>query len=91
MKVAYKTDIGKRRRHNEDDILVDEDMNIFLIADGLGGHQAGEVASDLAVKKIEWIIRQHEDDPDLGAGYLITETNNKGGINNISVIIVKYE
>lgn len=51
MKVAYKTDVGMKRTHNEDSILVDESMNIFLLADGMGGHQAGEVASDLAVKE----------------------------------------
>lgn len=51
MKVAYKTDIGKKRTHNEDSILVDELLHIFLLADGMGGHQAGEVASDLAIKE----------------------------------------
>lgn len=51
MKVAYKTDIGKKRTINEDSIFVDESKNIFLIADGLGGHQAGEVASNMAVKE----------------------------------------
>jgi protein phosphatase len=51
MKVAYKTDIGKKRTTNEDSIFVDESKNIFLIADGLGGHQAGEVASNMAVKE----------------------------------------
>lgn len=51
MKVAYRTDIGKKRTHNEDSILVDELLHIFLLADGMGGHQAGEVASDLAVKE----------------------------------------
>src|SRR3990167_1263680 len=51
MKVAYRTDIGKKRPHNEDSILVDELLHIFLLADGMGGHQAGEVASDLAIKE----------------------------------------
>jgi protein phosphatase len=51
LKVAYKTDVGKKRTHNEDSILVDEPMHIFLLADGMGGHQAGEVASYLAVKE----------------------------------------
>ncbi len=49
MKVAYKTDVGKKRAHNEDHILVDESLCIFLLADGMGGHQAGEVASHLAI------------------------------------------
>lgn len=51
MKVIYKTDIGKKRTINEDSIIVDESKDIFLIADGLGGHQAGEVASNMAVKE----------------------------------------
>lgn len=49
-RVACKTDIGRVRSNNEDSIFVDEGKGIFLIADGMGGHQAGEVASDLAVK-----------------------------------------
>ncbi len=51
MKVTYKTDTGRLRAVNEDSILIDETMGIFLIADGLGGHQAGEVASNTAVKE----------------------------------------
>jgi protein phosphatase len=50
MKVVHKTDIGRVRDHNEDYILVDKKRGIFLLADGMGGHQAGEVASELAVK-----------------------------------------
>lgn len=51
MRLAYKTDVGRKRTHNEDSILADGSMNIFLLADGMGGRQAGEVASDLAVKE----------------------------------------
>lgn len=61
MKVAYKTDMGKKRMHNEDTILVDESMNIFLLADGMGGHQAGEVASDLAVKECHTWLKENLD------------------------------
>ncbi|MCF6159669.1 MAG: serine/threonine-protein phosphatase [wastewater metagenome] len=61
MKVAYKTDTGKQRKQNEDSILVDESLNIFLVADGLGGHQAGEVASNLAVKECYKYLKQHLD------------------------------
>lgn len=51
MKVAYKSDLGRKRKNNEDAIRVDESKGIFLLADGMGGHQAGEVASDLAVNE----------------------------------------
>ncbi len=61
MKVAYKTDVGKKRTHNEDRILVDESMHIFLLADGMGGHQAGEVASDLAVKECYACLKENLD------------------------------
>jgi len=61
IKVAYKTDIGKKRTHNEDSVLVDELLHIFLLADGMGGHQAGEVASDLAVKESYGWLRENID------------------------------
>ncbi|MDN3510948.1 MAG: protein phosphatase 2C domain-containing protein [Candidatus Jettenia sp.] len=59
MKVAYKTDVGKQRTHNEDSILIDMCKGIFLLADGLGGHQAGEVASNLAVKESYTYLKEN--------------------------------
>jgi len=50
MEVDYRTDTGRRRDHNEDSIIVDRKKGIFLLADGMGGHQAGEVASRMAVE-----------------------------------------
>lgn len=47
---AYgKTDVGRLRSNNEDNFLVDESLELFIVADGMGGHSAGEVASKLAV------------------------------------------
>ncbi len=51
MKVAWKTDAGHVRTSNEDALLIDEARGIFLLADGMGGHNAGEVASAIAVKE----------------------------------------
>lgn len=52
LRAAGATDIGKRRKHNEDQVVVRDDLQLYVIADGAGGHNAGEVASALAVRSI---------------------------------------
>src|SRR5438876_5981887 len=55
------TDVGKVRDHNEDNFLVDKKLSLFMVADGMGGHAAGEVASAIAVRTIhEEIKRERE-------------------------------
>ena len=46
------TDVGKKRKDNEDALFVDDDLKLYVVADGMGGHQAGEVASTLVVDTI---------------------------------------
>ncbi len=46
------TDTGRTRRHNEDCFAIDEEMSLYVVADGMGGHTHGEVASKISVESI---------------------------------------
>lgn len=52
LKAYAVTDIGMKRKVNEDAFLKDDEAGLFLVADGMGGHRGGEVASQLAVQII---------------------------------------
>lgn len=56
--VAGLTDPGKSRPNNEDAVWVDPQANLLIVADGMGGHRAGEVASGLAIKTIPDHLQQ---------------------------------
>jgi len=59
------TDTGKVREHNEDTIAVDPDIGLLVLADGMGGYNAGEVASGIAVKTIVNLVREQVEREDL--------------------------
>src|ERR1700692_1032675 len=54
-------DVGKVRDHNEDNFLVDKKLALFIVADGMGGHAAGEVASAIAVRTVHEEIKREKE------------------------------
>lgn len=66
MKIRYaaKTDVGMKRTHNEDFFQLLEEEQLFLVADGMGGHASGEVASKMAAETISEFYRRTREDED---------------------------
>ena len=47
------TDVGRKRSGNEDAFFADNQQHLYVVADGMGGHQAGEVASGIVVETLQ--------------------------------------
>ena len=73
--IAEITDVGKVRDHNEDAIGSNSDIGLLVLADGMGGYNAGEVASGIAVQTItelaaEGAEREERNDIDPSSGFM---------------------
>ena len=58
---AAATDVGRQRSCNEDNFLIDRKLSLFIVADGMGGHAAGEIASSITVHEIRDAISANRD------------------------------
>lgn len=64
-----QTDVGRRRQHNEDAYLTDDELGLWVVADGMGGHAAGEVASQEAIDTIYGMVARGKKTLDLDRSF----------------------
>ena len=77
IEVAGQTDVGRKRAHNEDNFAIMPEFGLYVVADGMGGHASGEIASKMAIETLQEFFESTAEDPertwpyrmDRGRGY----------------------
>lgn len=64
IEVAGQTDVGRKRTHNEDNFAIMAEYGLYVVADGMGGHASGEIASKMAVDTLQEFFASTADDPE---------------------------
>jgi serine/threonine protein phosphatase PrpC len=84
------SDVGNERTNNEDSLLIDETLGLYIVADGMGGHAGGEVASGSAVASISRYLHQRDitsllgqEEPDLEALVRVCEEGVQAACRNV--------
>ena len=90
MKSFYLTDAGKVRDHNEDSVIIVKNANndyLMAVADGMGGHSAGEVASSIAIS----YLGKHFNETFLNMSKVDSVNWIRDCVNEINTLIFQYE
>ncbi len=69
--VGFKTDIGRKRTKNQDAGIVLPELGLFVVADGMGGHRGGEIASLTAIETISQSVRRDLEEKKMSNSYQI--------------------
>jgi protein phosphatase len=64
VEVAGETNVGRKRNHNEDSLAIFSEFGLYVVADGMGGHASGEVASKMAIDTLREFFSATADDPE---------------------------
>jgi protein phosphatase len=64
IEVAGETNVGMKRTHNEDNFSITEESGLYIVADGMGGHASGEIASKMAVDAMREFFAATANDPE---------------------------
>jgi serine/threonine protein phosphatase PrpC len=81
------THIGRKRDHNEDSVFLPQDQRLALVADGMGGHASGEVASRLAVDTVVEYFRDTAEQQTLTWPYKV-DRDLRGDVNRMTTSIM---
>jgi serine/threonine protein phosphatase PrpC len=88
MRVRFSgdTNVGMKREHNEDSFYLPESERLAIVADGMGGHASGEVASRMAVETIVGFFRETQDEQELTWPFKV-DRGNRHDINRMVTAI----
>jgi protein phosphatase len=76
IEVAGQTDVGRKRNHNEDNFAILAEYGLYVVADGMGGHASGEIASKMAVDTLQEFFAATADDPERTWPYKMDRNKN---------------